>query len=196
MFHRGLLVGLASPASRDWGWESVFMFPCFQCQRALCPLWYSFNPLFCFCLCLLAFLLFFFFPCWWKCTENTPHHCIVVFFQSLFFIYVDLRSIKRPAGNSLTTVTSAVVIMQRFWMKRINESTEKTCPSGTSSFLFHPSFILVCYHQSLQDFLGFLWGPPSTSGGAGSLTSGDACKPSLLWMCDMEWLTPLSPDQH
>lgn len=101
MFHRGLLVGLALPAFRDWGWESVFMFPCFQCQEALCPLWYSFNPLFCFCLCLLAFLLFFFFPCWQKCAESTPHHCIILFFQSLFFIYLDLRSIKRPTVSPL-----------------------------------------------------------------------------------------------
>lgn len=154
MFHRGLLVGLASPAFRDWGWESVFMFPCFQCQKALCPLWYSFNPLFCFCLCLLAFLLFFFFPCWQKCTENTPHHCIILFFQSLFFIYFDLRSVKKDQQ------VTVVVIIQRFWIKKKNERTEKAYPSGTSSFSFHPSFILVCYHRSLQDLLGFLWGPP------------------------------------
>lgn len=43
--------------------------------------------------CLLSFV-FFFFPCWEKCTENTPHHCIIAFSKSLFFIYLDLRSIK------------------------------------------------------------------------------------------------------
>lgn len=151
MFHRGLLVGLASPAFRDWGWESVFMFPCFQCQKALCPLWYAFNPLFCFCLCLLAFLLFFFFPCWQKCTEITPHHCVILFLQSLFLIYFDLRSIKRPTGNSLTTVTSAVVIIRRFWIQKKMKGQKKTYPSGTSSFfyfthhLFWFALIKVCW---------------------------------------------------